>query len=305
MFLHAEPQIFGRLLLTLILLISPCAALAELSPSMFLSPLTSAKPRASALLDLLEAAPEGAVGAHDASLAEGRVATRPILTNGLVRDQETGLERRRHVVLPQGAHLVVLGREVVPGVGSMLRLGVDLFADTATQEQVESVPSDILVRADAYEGFPLAGEETVYDGGAPELEEALADYVYLPAREASNKKSARRAKSRVKRRRSRMTYCYRNVKKYLLKAGMVKKYLPGSSAYMAAKTLPKHGFKRLHVDHPKDAEKGAVCVYKSSRKQRHGHIEVKKDKGCWWYGYGCKAKSMYGKRPFYDCFTKA
>lgn len=97
-----------------------------------------------------------------------------------------------------------------------------------------------------------------------------------------------------------MTYCYRYVKQYLLKTGQVKVYLPGESAYMAAKILPKHGF-RNSGHSPSSAKNGEVCVYSGGPKG-HGHIEVKRN-GKWWYGYGFLDNPIRN-RKFIACFVK-
>lgn len=99
---------------------------------------------------------------------------------------------------------------------------------------------------------------------------------------------------------ARMTYCYRYVKQYLLKVGLVKVYLPGASAYMAANILPKHGFKKVSRK-PSQAIVHDVCVYKGGP-SGHGHIEVKTSKG-WYYGYGYK-KNPIQNRIFIGCFHK-
>ncbi len=98
----------------------------------------------------------------------------------------------------------------------------------------------------------------------------------------------------------RMTYCYKYVKQYLLKVGLVKVYLPGASAYMAATVLPKHGFKKVSRK-PASAITHDVCVYKGGP-SGHGHVEVKTSKG-WYYGYGYK-KSPIKNRIFIGCFHK-
>ncbi|MCC6138837.1 MAG: hypothetical protein IT287_09400 [Bdellovibrionaceae bacterium] len=99
---------------------------------------------------------------------------------------------------------------------------------------------------------------------------------------------------------ARMTYCYRYVKKYLLKIGLVKTYLPGASAYQAATILPKHGFKKVSRT-PSQAIVNDVCVYKGGP-SGHGHIEIKTSKG-WYYGYGYKAAPIKN-RIFIGCFHK-
>jgi len=97
-----------------------------------------------------------------------------------------------------------------------------------------------------------------------------------------------------------MTYCYRYVKRYLLSIGKVKTYLPGTSAWEAAKILPKHGFRKTgHT--PAKAKEGEVCVYSGGPKG-HGHIEVKRN-GKWWYGYGYLPQPIKN-RKFIACFAK-
>lgn len=100
--------------------------------------------------------------------------------------------------------------------------------------------------------------------------------------------------------RKKMTYCYRYVKQYLLKHGLVKVYLPGASAYMAAKELPKHGFKKVSRK-PASAIVNDVCVYRGGP-SGHGHIEVRTSKG-WYYGYGYKASPIQN-RTLISCFHK-
>lgn len=101
-------------------------------------------------------------------------------------------------------------------------------------------------------------------------------------------------------REARMTYCYKYVKQYLLKIGLVKTYLPGGSAYMAANILPKYGFKKVSRK-PSQAIVNDVCVYKGGP-SGHGHIEIKTSKG-WYYGYGYKANPIQN-RIFTGCFHK-
>jgi hypothetical protein len=99
---------------------------------------------------------------------------------------------------------------------------------------------------------------------------------------------------------ARVTYCYRYVKKYLLKKGFVDTYLPGASAYMAATILPKHGFSKVERK-PQQAIKYDVCVYRGGP-SGHGHIEVLDPQG-WYYGYGYK-KQPIKNRTFTGCFHK-
>ncbi|MCB9072536.1 MAG: hypothetical protein H6623_02865 [Bdellovibrionaceae bacterium] len=99
---------------------------------------------------------------------------------------------------------------------------------------------------------------------------------------------------------SRMTYCYKYVKLYLLKKKLVSVYLPGGSAYMAASILPKYNFARVSRG-PSQAIVHDVCVYKGGP-AGHGHIEVKTSQG-WYYGYGYKSASIKN-RIFIGCFHK-
>jgi tartrate dehydratase beta subunit/fumarate hydratase class I family protein len=99
---------------------------------------------------------------------------------------------------------------------------------------------------------------------------------------------------------SRMTYCYKYVKQYLLKKKLVSVYLPGGSAYMAATILPKYGFTKVSRK-PSQAIVHDVCVYKGGP-SGHGHIEVKTSSG-WYYGYGYK-KAPIKNRIFIGCFHK-
>ncbi|MBX2987085.1 MAG: hypothetical protein KF802_04230 [Bdellovibrionaceae bacterium] len=99
-----------------------------------------------------------------------------------------------------------------------------------------------------------------------------------------------------------MTYCYRYVKLYLLKKGMVKVYLPGGSAWMAKNTLPKHGFVKVKRG-PQNPKVNDVCVY-SGGPSGHGHIEVRAPQG-WYYGYGYSAKPISRNgRPLIACYAK-
>lgn len=99
---------------------------------------------------------------------------------------------------------------------------------------------------------------------------------------------------------SRMTYCYRYVKKYLLKVDLVDTYLPGASAYQAATILPEHGFKKINRG-PYQVKKHDVCVYRGGP-SGHGHIEIMTTQG-WYYGYGYK-KNPIQNRTLIGCFAK-
>lgn len=153
---------------------------------------------------------------------------------------------------------------------------------------VEALSSDSFEVVEMEDAFDEYGMEI--DDGATE-----SDPVMVAAKSKSKKKATKRKKKKKG-----MTYCYRFVKIRLQKLGLVKGYLPGGSAYMAAKHLPKHGFKRTSRG-IKNARTNDVCVY-SGGPQGHGHIEMR-TAGGWWYGYGVKSSPMSGRR-FIACFSK-
>jgi len=138
-------------------------------------------------------------------------------------------------------------------------------------------------------------DEDPYDENGEELAE-IDEIVNINPLLAKAKK-----KGKVRRVRK-MTYCYRYVKARLLKMGLVKIYLPGVSAYSAATTLPKHGFRKTGRGRNK-ARTNDVCVY-SGGNGGNGHIEIKVAGG-WWYGYGVKPDpiSLNG-RKLITCFYK-
>ncbi len=171
-------------------------------------------------------------------------------------------------VLPKGTDLTVLETRYDETHGELMHLGID--------SDSESMPSDIWVKASA------------------ELKESLTQNILPSELEEIQEEGFVNAARR------KMTYCYRFVKQHLLKTGKVRVYLPGVSAWMAYRELPKHGF-RLTGHSPANAANGEVCLYKGGR-QGHGHIEIKIN-GKWWYGYGYLNQPMRG-RIFMGCFAK-
>lgn len=77
--------------------------------------------------------------------------------------------------------------------------------------------------------------------------------------------------------------CYRYVKKSLLAGKLVSSYPPGTRAKQAMVDLKSQGMVNLLDDpnwkerivNPKDAPKGAILVYKNSKSEEPGHIEIK------------------------------
>ncbi|WP_068311216.1 hypothetical protein [Polycladidibacter hongkongensis] len=224
------------------------------------------------------------------------VVTAPVLTmywSGLGESEQD----KKQIVLPAGAKLVVLDWVSDERLGKLVRLGVDVEGNDAPD-----FPSDIFVANDKFEEFPMQADTDALSKG--EENAMLGDEADSHLTALADTYASTRKRARVRRKKRGMTYCYRHVKNHLLKEDLVESYLPGGSAYMAKNTLPKHGFKRLNVKRPEDAPNGAICVYDRDKRNRHGHIEVKKKDNCFWYGYGCKANSMYGKRRFVDCYVK-
>lgn len=174
------------------------------------------------------------------------------------------------VNLPKGTELSVLETRYDAKLGELMHLGID--------SDDESLPADMWVKA------------------TPELKAALAQNI-MPT-EITN--SDEGEDSLVTVARKGMTYCYRYVKQYLIKTGKVKVYLPGNSAWMASRELPKHGF-RLTGHSPATAANGEVCVYRGGPRG-HGHIEVKIN-GKWWYGYGYIGHPIRN-RVFIGCYAK-
>ncbi|HEX8373203.1 MAG TPA: hypothetical protein VF585_10515 [Chthoniobacterales bacterium] len=71
-------------------------------------------------------------------------------------------------------------------------------------------------------------------------------------------------------------YCWRFVKKALVKAGAVKSYPKTNLACEAGKELVEvYGFKKLRVSSPWKAPVGSVLVYAANSRYRAGHVEIR------------------------------
>jgi hypothetical protein len=179
------------------------------------------------------------------------------------------------VILPEGTEVAILERRVLESGESMVRIGVD-WSEGVDLPNDFWVAEEELLNLEPYAPEDYSDEEASL--GSSEDEELTL--------------SRRRGRS--------MTYCYRYVKMYLLQTGKVRTYLPGTSAYMAARILPRYGFHRTG-NGPQSAANGEVCVY-AGGPRGHGHIEVKRN-GKWWYGYGFK-NSPISNRRFLGCFAR-
>ncbi len=191
---------------------------------------------------------------------------------------DSGDQNSTAAVLPRGTGVTILETKQDERLGSLVHLGVD--------SDDPSLPSDVWVKMS---DSTLAGFAKV-----PEAEDAA----FADAR--SDDGSV--VDVRGRRGRGGMTYCYRYVKQYLMKVGLMKTYLPGGSAYMAAKTLPRYGFHKTGSG-PESAQINDVCVYHGGR-GNNGHIEVRVAGG-WYWGYGIKPHSITRvNHPFLGCFRK-
>ena len=188
-----------------------------------------------------------------------------------LRLQPVGSEE---LVIPAGTGVSVIETKVDANRGTLVRLGIDA--------EEGSFPSDIWVPLDR---ALLANLVREVEEEEEELDEEEKDSLVTKVRRAAGKK---------------MTYCFRYVKRHLMATGQVKNYLPGTSAFMAAKILPQYGFRNTGHS-PSNAREGEVCVYSGGPKG-HGHIEVKRN-GKWWFGYGFNASPMQN-RKFIACFAK-
>ena len=185
---------------------------------------------------------------------------------------DEGLSSLRTMTLTAGTQVSVLGTATDSQGQQWVRLGLEYSSDSSTE------PQDVWVLASEFN----QGEFNVIDDSDPYDENGFE----LPGMNDAIRKK--------------MTYCYRYVKLYLLDHGMVKEYLPGASAYMAASILPKYGFKKVSRK-PSQAIVNDVCVYGGGN-GGNGHIEILTSKG-WYYGYGYK-KSPIANHPLKGCFHK-
>ncbi len=178
------------------------------------------------------------------------------------------------VEIEADAMITVIGERIDERGDRLVHVGVD-------SNSVE-MPSEFWVRASELESAHLE----MLDGGM--------DVDQLLGLEESGDLSTLLKKP--------MTYCYRFVKLYLLKKGLVRSYLPGGSAWMATKYLPAHGF-RLTGRGPGSSRVNDVCVY-SGGNGNNGHIEVRAPAG-WYYGYGYKkAPISLRNHRLKGCFSK-
>ncbi|KZL19636.1 hypothetical protein PsAD2_01915 [Pseudovibrio axinellae] len=219
----------------------------------------------------------------------------PILAKGWETNKDGTAGDSLQQILPVGTQLSVLDWANDDTKGELVRLGVD------EPEEAGEAASDIFVSKADFATYGLSEATKLSRDEANNIAGSEEDsYIGYASAVVAARSGGRRS---VRKRRG-MTYCYRYVKKHLISEGLVDTYIPGGSAYMAIQSLPKYGFKRLRVSSPDRAPVGSICVYDRDKRNRHGHIEVKKSDTCYWFGYGCNKNSMYGRRDFYDCFAK-
>jgi len=190
----------------------------------------------------------------------------------------------QEIKLAKGSDITVLATDKDPKYGKILRIGVD---------SDESQASDIWIRAtdlidaglqrsdfDTSTVDPLVAEENQDDI-------SFGNGLMFDLDQVSETRH--------------MTYCYRFVKQYLLQNGLVPVYLPGGSAWMASRYLPKYGWLRSGRNQY-NAKIGDVCVY-SGGNGGNGHIEIKRPAG-WWYGYGYHGPISLKNHKLIACFKK-
>lgn len=153
----------------------------------------------------------------------------------------------------------------------------------------DQFPTVILLTADQLKDAQI---EYLRDGSVATLEQEYSPYDETDVAAARSGQPRRRAGKKI-------GSCYKMVKQYLLRKGMVRTYLPGGSAYMAAGILPRHGFSRTGTG-PGGAQINDVCVYRGGW-HGHGHIEVRVAGG--WY-YGPTSRNSMKGRTFIGCFRK-
>jgi hypothetical protein len=221
-----------------------------------------------------DAAPAASIDAPPPPAVQADLEPEDFTATGYVLGRDVSVRvieegREQAIDLQMGQEIAVIEQREDENLGTLVRVGIDA-------EEGAAMPADIWVR----ESDLRAGDLIPYAPGDEVEAEGMSEQEFEILKK--------------------MTYCYRYVKMYLLKTGKVKSYLPGVSAYMAAKTLPKHGFRRTG-NRPATAKNGEVCVYAGGPKG-HGHIEIKRN-GKWWYGYGFKARPIANRR-FIACFVK-
>lgn len=181
--------------------------------------------------------------------------SKPILAQGWAANQNGGVGNTVQQILSVGAMLSVLGWVTDEQKGELVRLGIDQDAEAVV---ADGGTSDLYVTKADFAKYALAEEKTLSREEANKIAGSEEDsYLGYASVIVAASSGARRT---VRRRRG-MTYCYRHVKKHLMAEGMVDTYIPGGSAYMAIKSLPKYGFKRLRVNSPDRAPVGSICVY--------------------------------------------
>jgi hypothetical protein len=196
----------------------------------------------------------------------------------------------QQVHLRSGDELTILDRSSVPGVGEVVRVGIDAGAD-------DNLPSD----------FWVSSEELLH-AGLTQLSEEDSDISDDTSASDSILGIFDGFDSGAKKKKKGMTYCYRNVKNFLMKNCGVHTYLPGSAAYQAASILPKFGFSKISSGFAGFAgmKSCTVCVLAGGThkcgKKACGDVVVKT--GSKWFGWGSRSTPYLPGRQPIGCFHK-
>jgi hypothetical protein len=193
------------------------------------------------------------------------------------------------VRLTKDMELTVLEADSDPKFGDIIRIGTD--SDNAL------IPSDFWVRANDLLKAGLEQSEMSFDNVDPVLsEQDLGSDPVLGERELSGANDLTLFAN------TRAMYPFRYVKQYLLRAGIVTEYLPGSSPTRAANVLVQFGFRKTKRT-ASNAHLRDVCVYGVGN-SGNGHIELKLKEG-WWYGYGFHGAVTLKNSQLIGCYSKA
>lgn len=169
------------------------------------------------------------------------------------------------------------------------QMGVLYKLTAVVNPDEDQFPTQILLTPEQLKDAKI---EFIRDGSVATLEQEYSPYEETEVAAAGGGQARRRTGKKI-------GSCYKMVKQYLLRKGMVRTYLPGGSAYMAAGILPRHGFSKTGSG-PGGAKINDVCVYRGGW-HGHGHIEVRVAGG--WY-YGPTSRNAIRGRTFIGCFRK-
>ena len=194
--------------------------------------------------------------------------------------------------LPPGSEFEVLGWAKDVRGTEIARLGLDVDAESG-------VPSELWVpKSDLKWAFKAAPASDSLERNDDFLE---YNDSFLDALDGNTLQAMRRKK----RGGGGMTYCYRDVKKTLLRMGICRRYASGSMAWQGYSILQRECGMRP-VAFSKNLPAGAVCVSSGGRScgsSKCGHIAVKTGAGSW-FGAGTRGSPWIGGRSPMGCLVR-